>query len=705
MRKRYYPNKSGDKTPAAAARPALRKRKKAPRIRLKPGSDPKLRRIFSIIGVPEKTDWVPDPFQLEAIDAVETTDCIVTAPTGAGKTWIAEQVITRLLAQGKKIWYASPLKALSNAIFEAFSRQFGEDKTGILTGDRKENPNAPIIIGTTEILRNQLYDAMHTGEDLDTDLVILDEAHFLGDTERGVVWEETMIYLPRRIPLLLLSATIGNPDEIAGWLSTIREKACRVVRETQRPVRLYPLFLHPSGTLFPLMTDGGAAERREIYKKTLRSLQSDTPHMTPRYGLPPMNEILRVLRRYNLLPAIFFMKSRADCDRALESCDREGLDRDPERRQRLEETVGDLVTRNPYLAGHKQLPYIREKAVAAHHSGHLPVWKKTVEQFMDSGLLDAVFATSTVAAGVNFPARSVVIFNSDRFNGKDFMPLTAIEFHQMTGRAGRRGKDNIGFAVMIPGRFMDVRHVARLINSAPSGINSQIRINFSMVLNLLLALSLDQISTLLKQSFARYQRRQSPRPEGQDETDLWESLLDHVDFLIESGYAEAPGRLTADGRWASQLRVDQPLMIAEGFRLGLFPKSDPALLAAIIASFVNERQTDDPAQSPTGIPKKLRSAFSRVKKRLTPFTNHMSHRGFVPTVLHLAPAVTIYKWATGTDWEVVAREADIEEGDLANLVFRTADNLRHIATLRLVFPDEAQAASTAVEMIMKEPLV
>ena len=702
MRKRYYPNKSGDKTPAAAARPALRKRKKAPRIRLKPGSDPKLRRIFSIIGVPEKTDWVPDPFQLDAIAAVETTDCIVTAPTGAGKTWIAEQVITRLLAQGKKIWYASPLKALSNAIFEAFSRQFGEDKTGILTGDRKENPNAPIIIGTTEILRNQLYDAMHTGEDLDTDLVILDEAHFLGDTERGVVWEETMIYLPRRIPLLLLSATIGNPDEIAGWLSTIREKACRVVRETQRPVRLYPLFLHPSGTLFPLMTDGSAAERREIYKKTLRSLQSDTPHMTPRYGLPPMNEILRVLRRYNLLPAIFFMKSRADCDRALESCDREGLDRDPERRQRLEETVGDLVTRNPYLAGHKQLPYIREKAVAAHHSGHLPVWKKTVEQFMDSGLLDAVFATSTVAAGVNFPARSVVIFNSDRFNGKDFMPLTAIEFHQMTGRAGRRGKDNIGFAVMVPGKFMDLKHVAQVADAPASDIYSQIKINFSMVLNLLLSHTPDQVKTLLNQSFALFQRTQ--RGMAADNV-LWDDFVRHLDFLKDTGFADEAGRLTDDGIWASNLRVDHPLMIAEGFRLSLFPEDDPALLAAVVAAFVNERQVVDSPAVEHAAPKSLRRVFNSLKHAITPFTRHMKKRGFEPTDLFLAPAVTMHQWATGMDWEDVVFRTGSEEGDLANLVFRAADNLRHIATLTDIFPRAAQSAREGVDLIVREPLV
>jgi ATP-dependent RNA helicase HelY len=285
------------------------------------------------------------------------------------------------------------------------------------------------------------------------------------------------------------------------------------------------------------------------------------------------------------------------------------------------------------------------------------------------------------------------------------MPLTAIEFHQMTGRAGRRGRDNIGFALMIPGRFMDLKHIAKLVNSLPSSINSQIRINFSMVLNLLLALSLDQIQTLLRQSFARFQHQHAHQDGQEAEADLWESLLDQVDFLKETGYAGESGRLTEDGRWASQLRVDQPLMIAEGFRLGIFPESDPALLAAIIASFVNERQTDDPDRRPEGVPKKLRSAFSRVRHQLAPFIKHMTRRGFAPSELHFAPAITIYKWCTGIPWEAVVREAGIEEGDLANLVFRTADNLRHIASLKHVFPKQAQAASEAVGMIMKEPLV
>jgi superfamily II RNA helicase len=209
---------------------------------LKPGVDARLKKVLASIGVPAGRTFNPDPFQTEALTAVEQTDCLVTAPTGAGKTWIAEQAIARIRKQDGQAWYACPLKALSNAKYAEFSAIFGADNVGLLTGDHRENPQAPIIVGTTEILRNQLYDAMQRGESLPADLVVLDEAHFLGDEERGVVWEEIMIYLPARVPLLLLSATVGNAGQIADWLSKIRSIPCRVIEETVRPVSLYPLF-------------------------------------------------------------------------------------------------------------------------------------------------------------------------------------------------------------------------------------------------------------------------------------------------------------------------------------------------------------------------------------------------------------------------------------------------------------------------------
>lgn len=220
--------------------------------------------LLSGIGVPEPAPFVPDPFQLEALAAINTEDVLVTAPTGSGKTWIAREEIRRLLADGRRAWYTTPLKALTNSKYTEFCDEFGSANVGILTGDRKENANAPLIVGTTEIYRNQLFDALRGGEEVRTDFVVLDEAHYLGDAERGHVWEEAIILSPSRIRLLLLSATVGNAGEFADWIADVRGTKVRVInRAGTRPVELRAAFLSPSGQLYPLF-DGTGRFNREI---------------------------------------------------------------------------------------------------------------------------------------------------------------------------------------------------------------------------------------------------------------------------------------------------------------------------------------------------------------------------------------------------------------------------------------------------------
>ncbi|MDY0163035.1 DEAD/DEAH box helicase [Desulfobotulus sp.] len=681
---------------------------------MKPGADPKLKPIFARIGVPEARPFVPDPFQKKAIEAVGQGDCLVTAATGSGKTYIAEQAIEKLFLEGKRAWYASPLKALTNAIHTAFSRKFGPENVGILTGDRKENPDAPLIIGTTEILRNQLYDAMHTGEDIRCDLVILDEAHYLGDPERGVVWEETIIYMPSRVPLLLLSATIGNAEEIAAWLESMRGQTCTLIRANRRPVPLHPLFFHPSGTLFPFLAEYDEtrhAGKKGLHKKILQYLSTDRPPLlAPPRRLPNMADIMAVLRHYNLLPAIFFLKSRSDCDAAITLCDEAGLLSDPERACALRTRMDELTRFWPHAARHPQRMYIEKRAVAAHHSGHLPAWKMVVETLMSEGLLDAVFATSTVAAGVNFPARTVLIANSDRFNGSEFTPLSATEFHQMTGRAGRRGKDRIGFAVALPGKFMDLRHFGRLITAPPSEVESQIRIDFSMALNLLLSHTPDMIRAIMERSFAAFRiahrltgKNSQKASKGAAEL-LFADFLRHLAFLKEKAFVDSQDRLTEDGMWAAQLRIDQPILVAEGFRRRLFPENDPAILAALMACFVNEREADDQDIPEDQIPEKLLKAFLHLRKQLAPFAKEMIAQGFPVFPLYLTPAVTVYHWTSGRSWENIHKNSPLAEGDLVRLLLRTAENLRHVGNLGQFFPKAARCAMAATDQILREPV-
>ena len=290
-----------------------RKNKPPEHARLQADAEPVLKGTFARIGRPVSAPFVPDLFQLRALEAVRRTDCLVIAPTGSGKTWVAEQAIMSVFSRGGRCWYASPLKALTNAKWVEFGLQFESRNVGILTGDTKENTAAPIMVGTTEILRNQLYDVMHSGEDLNCDLVILDEAHFLGDADRGVVWEEVMIYLPARINLLLLSATIGNGDEIAQWLSSIRGKECVVIREEKRPVPLFPLFFHPSGRLMPYL------EKKRLFGKVNEFFKDQQREDALSGKTASLRRNHQDTRKIPAPPAIFFLKSRSECDAALKS--------------------------------------------------------------------------------------------------------------------------------------------------------------------------------------------------------------------------------------------------------------------------------------------------------------------------------------------------------------------------------------------------
>ncbi len=659
---------------------------------MKPEAESVLRDTFSKIGRPPQAPFTPDSFQQKALKAIKRTDCLVMAPTGAGKTWIAEEAIAHTFERGGRSWYASPLKALTNSKWVEFGHRFGSNNVGILTGDTKENVDAPIVVGTTEILRNQLYDVMHTGEDLNCDLVILDEAHFLGDEERGVVWEEVMIYLPARINLLMLSATVGNGYTISAWLSSMREKECVVIKEEKRPVPLYPLFLHPSGKIKPFLDKKNLYSKVRIFmedKSTRRYRQSRT--------LPSFGEIIRVLARFKLLPAIFFLKSRSECDAALGTCGKSSKQYED---TSFNDELSLILERFPYMKNHKQLYNLRFSRVGAHHGGQLPSWKVLIETMMKKGFLDSIFATTTVAAGVNFPARTIVLFNSDQFNGHEFIPLNGTEFHQMTGRAGRRGQDKIGFMLAVPGRFMDVKHIKNLLSAKPEDIKSRIRNDFSMILNLLLSHTPEDIRNIFEKSLASFQQSKG----GEARSNLWKDFQKHLAFLKAEKFVDEQDRLTEDGIWAARLRLDQPLLIAECLRNDAFPKDDEKLLAAVIAPFVYDGDQEIKIPSKR-VPKKLKAAYNRIVSAVGPISERMMEAEFTVNPLKSWTSVILYDWAGGAPWDTIIEKWGVADGDMAMLISRTADNLKQIASLKDSHPDIAALAENAREAILREPVV
>jgi len=639
------------------------------------------------IGKPVSQDFVPDDFQLQAIAAIAKSDCFVIAPTGAGKTFIAEEAISRVLANGGRCWYTSPLKALTNAKWVEFRNRFGDANVGILTGDIKENTQAPLVTGTTEILRNCLYDAMTEGGNIDFDLVVIDEAHYLGDGGRGVVWEETLMYLPCRINILLLSATIGNGEQIVAWLKALRGKECALIIDATRPVPLFPLFYHPRRHLLtPLLgKDGNTFDIAKEYSLARR-----------KYPARPLGvtSLVTALRKHNLLPAIFFVKSRQLCDYALEKAASVGGAADTRHDRNFNESIDRLLTAYPYLRNHKHLRFLRENRLASHHGGHLPLWKFCVETMMKEGHLEAIFATTTVAAGVNFPARSVVITDSDLFDGDSFNPLTSTEFLQMSGRAGRRGIDKIGFIVTAPGAFMDVEHIAKLITAPPQNINSQIRNNFSMCLNLLKSRHIDDIRNIFRDSFAAFQKKSVKE-------NLWQDFLRHLDFLRAEGFVDGDNRLTSKGEFASKMRVDEPLLFAQALVENVFSRADEATLAALTAAYAFDGD-EDIAFTIKNVPRRLKSLFRHSEMALYSIQEKLRKEGFPTAKRFLGIAYAIYLWASGSDWRDLIKTTGIAEGDMVSLILRTAEHLRQISSID-AFPEVTAKALRARKALLREP--
>ena len=474
-----------------------------------------LRQLLEGIGTPDPAPFKPDPFQTEALAALEREDVLVTAPTGSGKTWIAREEIRRLLAEGKRAWYTSPLKALTNSKFHEFTDEFGEEKVGILTGDRKERSDAPLIVGTTEVYRNQLFDALRRGEQLQADLVILDEAHYLADEERGHVWEEAIILTPPRVRMLLLSATVGRAEEFAAWIEEVRGHPCRVVsRPGARPVPLRAAFLFPDGGLTPLFDDRGhfnneIARFIQTAKSERQGQQGRFTRGGPqrRAGMPemPPSILLAALGSYDLLPAIIFLPTRRRCDEAAAEAayaPRRGVG--PERREARRRVLEALAEQYPEVRKHRHWEMVLRGGVASHHAGHLPAWKLAIEKLMSAGLLDAIFATMTVAAGVDFPARTVVLENVDVRRGQGWQSLSASELQQMTGRAGRRGRDRVGFIVAAPGLHQNPQKLATLLHADPDPLESRFRATYTTLLNLLDAYgTFAQVREIAERSYAR----------------------------------------------------------------------------------------------------------------------------------------------------------------------------------------------------------
>jgi ATP-dependent RNA helicase HelY len=472
-------------------------------------------------------DFALDQFQLSAFDAIDLGESVlVAAPTGSGKTVVAEYAIGVARLKKFRAFYTAPIKALSNQKYTELVQLYGGNEVGLLTGDNSINPNAPIVVMTTEVLRNMIYARSTSIENLG--VVVLDEVHFLQDAYRGPVWEEVIIHLEPTVQLVCLSATVSNANELCEWLTTVRGPT-RPIVETKRPIELVNHYmLGDKATrqirMFETLVGGqantaisrldndisGHSKKSQPYGSRGSSRGGHQNSRIGRLFTPSRTEVVEQLQTSNLLPAIYFIFSRNQCNEAAKSCLQAGirLTNDYERGEMLaivDERLKDFSDDDLAALEYTQFVDQLEAGIGVHHAGMVPTFKEIVETCFSQGFIKIVFATETLAVGINMPARAVVLDKLTKYTGEHHEMLKPSDYAQLTGRAGRRGLDDVGHAIALWNPFLPFDQVAALVGSKSFVLNSAFRPTYNMAANLIKSTSQVQARHLLNLSFAQFQ--------------------------------------------------------------------------------------------------------------------------------------------------------------------------------------------------------
>jgi ATP-dependent RNA helicase HelY len=567
-------------------------------------SDPQLASFRSLY------DFEFDDFQVDACHALSAgRGVLVAAPTGSGKTVVGEFAVHLALSQGSKCFYTTPIKALSNQKYADLARRYDHRTVGLLTGDNSINGDAPVVVMTTEVLRNMLY----TGSPALAGLgyVVLDEVHYLADSSRGAVWEEVIIHLPESVRVVALSATVSNAEEFGDWLDQVRG-GTEVIVDEVRPVPLWQHVLAAS-RLYDLFTDDEhtrvnpdlvrLAQRDVYYDRKTPGRGARRPSRPHRFRPAYRPDVISRLDAGGLLPAITFIFSRAGCDAAVQQCRAAGLRlTTPSEADIIQRTAerrtADIPPEDLAVLGYGEWLDGLRRGIAAHHAGMLPAFKEVVEELFAAGLVRAVFATETLALGINMPARTVVIEKLDKWNGETHAHLTAGEYTQLTGRAGRRGIDVEGHAVVLWQPGTDPGALAGLASTRTYPLNSSFRPSYNMAVNLTGWAGRARAAALLESSFAQFQADRGVvgvtrqiRQNRQAMADLAASMTcgkgDFTEYAQlrrslslaerETSRARASSRRAEAARSMSRLRPGDIIRVPGGRRAGLAVVLQPGL--------------------------------------------------------------------------------------------------------------------------------
>ena len=615
----------------------------------------------------EYAGFTLDPFQEQAIAAVDRGhSVIVAAPTGAGKTLIAEYAIDQAMQRGRQIVYTAPIKALSNQKFRDFSARY-PDRIGILTGDVSLNYNAPGLIMTTEIFRNTLLEDPERLANVD--YVIFDEFHYIHDIERGTVWEESVIFAPDRISFICLSATMPNLDELAGWMREVRQAPVEMVLEESRPVPLE----------HAIWADGYGIHSLESLDRLVHDMaRGHRPPRKPHLGSEALLDSLVAAGR---LPVLYFCFNRRLCGQRAEANARRSL-LTPDEAQRVAAMFDELCQR--FDVAHESSAILMgelvRRGVAFHHAGILPTLKEVVERLFTSGLIKMLFTTETFALGVNMPAQTVVLDSVEKFHGTHFGYIRAREYQQMSGRAGRRGMDTRGYVyARVDTEKVTFEGVKRVVAGRPEPIESQFNLSYATILSLYGRWG-DRLFDACERSFAAYQAKRGHSTSRGEKLSVPLSLRKQVErrlkVLQTLGYLGKRG-ITERGQFALRF-AGYELQTTELFFAGIFHELNPPGINVLANAMIHEARKGEHDRH---VPRQLLCHVRRRAIRIVRNIQNLERRCNVADPvrkLEFSLAAAVDAWSRGADFGDLATHTVAAEGDMIRSLRMTIQILREL---------------------------